>query len=192
MKRVYLIHGWAGYPENSWFPWLKASLEAKGFEVIVPAMPDPIHPKKSEWVKFIKDLVPDPDKNTFFVGHSMGCRTILRYLEDLTENKKIGGAVFVAGWVNLPVWDGRTEKETKVVEDWVNPPMDFKKVLKHANKFVAIFSKDDPYFLEDNARVYEQQLGAKIIAKNGFGHFSDDVGIKELPDVLDAIIEMSK
>ena len=191
-KQVFLIHGWEGYPENSWFPWLKRSLEQKGFEVITPAMPDPIHPKKSEWVKFLNDLIPNPNQNTFFVGHSMGCRTILRYLEDLPADTKIGGAVFVAGWVNLPIWDGRTEEQVKIVEDWVNPPMDFEKVLKHAKNFMAIYAKDDPYFLPENATVYKDQLNAKLIEKNGFGHFADEDGVKELPEVLEVIIEMSK
>ena len=31
-KRVFIVHGWDGYPEEVWFPWLKKELEAKGFE----------------------------------------------------------------------------------------------------------------------------------------------------------------
>ena len=27
MKRVFIIHGWDGYPEEGWFPWLKEELE---------------------------------------------------------------------------------------------------------------------------------------------------------------------
>jgi hypothetical protein len=26
-KRVFIIHGWEGYPEEGWFPWLKKELE---------------------------------------------------------------------------------------------------------------------------------------------------------------------
>ena len=29
MQRVFIIHGWDGYPEEGWFPWLKKELEAK-------------------------------------------------------------------------------------------------------------------------------------------------------------------
>jgi hypothetical protein len=50
MKRVILIHGWDGFPNNCWFPWLKKELEDKDFEVIVPAMPNPEHPKVKPWV----------------------------------------------------------------------------------------------------------------------------------------------
>jgi esterase/lipase len=36
MKKVFIIHGWDGYPEEGWFPWLKKELEKKGFSVFVP------------------------------------------------------------------------------------------------------------------------------------------------------------
>lgn len=40
MKKVYIIHGWEGYPEENWLPWLKLELESGGFEVNVPQMPE--------------------------------------------------------------------------------------------------------------------------------------------------------
>ena len=27
MRRVFIIHGWGGYPEEGWFPWLKKELK---------------------------------------------------------------------------------------------------------------------------------------------------------------------
>jgi len=38
MKKAVLIHGWEGYPEEGWRPWLKEKLEANGFQVFVPAL----------------------------------------------------------------------------------------------------------------------------------------------------------
>ena len=51
MKRVFIIHGWEGFPEEGWFPWLKNELEAKGFEVHVPNMPDSEHPRIQKWAE---------------------------------------------------------------------------------------------------------------------------------------------
>ena len=45
MKKVFIIHGWDGYPEENWFPWLKKELEDKGFEVFVLQMPDADNPR---------------------------------------------------------------------------------------------------------------------------------------------------
>jgi len=32
-KRAFLIHGWAGSPDEGWRPWLKTELEKRGFRV---------------------------------------------------------------------------------------------------------------------------------------------------------------
>lgn len=40
-KRALIVHGWEGYPEEGWFPWLKQQLEEKDFIVTVPQMPHP-------------------------------------------------------------------------------------------------------------------------------------------------------
>ena len=73
-------------------------LEDKGYSVEVPEMPDTYHPKIDEWVNKLKEVVGTPDKDTILVGHSIGCQTIMRYLESVDE---IGGVVFVAGFFNL-------------------------------------------------------------------------------------------
>ncbi|MCD6229864.1 MAG: alpha/beta hydrolase [Candidatus Diapherotrites archaeon] len=53
-KKAFIIHGWEGFPEEGWFPWLKQQLENNGFTVCVPEMPDTKHPKINEWVNTIK------------------------------------------------------------------------------------------------------------------------------------------
>ncbi|MFH1866595.1 MAG: hypothetical protein ABIJ81_00730 [Patescibacteria group bacterium] len=53
MKRAIIIHDWEGYPEECWFPWLKKELEANGFKVDVPAMPNSAKPKMSEWMPYL-------------------------------------------------------------------------------------------------------------------------------------------
>src|SRR3990167_1700607 len=98
MKRIIIIHGWDGYPEEGWFPWLKKELKNQGLEVLVPQMPEPEAPKIENWVPKFSEIVGTPDENTYLVGHSMGCQTIVRYLEALPEGVKIGGAVFIGGF----------------------------------------------------------------------------------------------
>ena len=89
-KRAFLIHGWEGRPENEWRPWLKNELEKRGLQVFVPAMPDTANPMMDKWVPHLTQTVGTPDENTYFVGHSVGCITILRYLETLNKDEKIG------------------------------------------------------------------------------------------------------
>lgn len=188
MKRVFIIHGWDGYPEEGWFPWLKQELEDRGFGVQVPAMPHPEEPIIEEWVPYLSNLVSEPNEETYFVGHSVGNQMILRYLEGLPPGKKVGGAVFVAGFFELM---GLDEEEQKIAKPWLEAPIDCGKVKQHINKFVAIFSDSDPFVPLSNIKLMKQRLGAKTIVEQGKGHFSGDDGVKELPSVLQAILEIA-
>lgn len=189
-KRVVIVHGWDGYPEEGWFPWLQNELEAKGFKVVVPTMPEPAAPDIGKWVSYLANIVGEVDENTYFIGHSIGCQAILRYLETI-HGKKIGGAVFVAGWFILS--DLETEEEKIIGKPWVETQMDFDKIKAITTNFVAIFSEDDPVVpFEENKKLFEDKIGAKIIIDNNKGHFSASDNINSLPSALQAVLELTK
>ena len=187
-QRVFIIHGWDGYPEEGWFPWLKQELEKSGFQIQIPAMPKPAEPKIDAWVSHLSKIVGDVDENTFFVGHCIGCQTILRYLESLPADKKVCGAVFVAGWFTL--MNLKTDEEKEIAQPWLENPIDFEKVKQHTKKFFAVFSDDDEVVPQNNKELFEQRLGAKTAIEHGKGHFSGSDGVKELPGVLEVILSL--
>ncbi|HEB46842.1 MAG TPA: hypothetical protein ENI22_00035, partial [Candidatus Pacearchaeota archaeon] len=180
---------WEGYPEEGWYPSLKKELEKKGFEVNIPTMPDTDEPRIKPWVSKIAEIVGKPDNETYFVGHSIGCLAILRYLQTLPEETKIGGVVFVAGFFELSELE--TEEEKIIVKPWLETPIYFDKIKRTTNNFVAIFSDDDPYVPKKNVNTYKEKLGAKIIMEKGKGHFAGDDNIKELPIVLEELLRIS-
>lgn len=188
-KRVFIIHGWDGYPEEGWFPWLKKELEQRGFLVTVPAMPNPSEPKINTWISFLAKLVGKADESTYFVGHSIGCQTIIRYLQTLPLGTKIGGAVFVAGWYNLKNLE--TEEEKRIASPWLNEPKDDVKIRGAVNRAVAIFSDDDPFVIPENQAFWKERVGTRIIVEHNRGHFAGDDGITELPSALEAILEIT-
>ena len=187
-KRVFIIHGWSGYPKEGWFPWLKKELEKNGLTILVPKMPHTDHPKINEWVSQLKKLVGKIDKNTYFVGHSIGCQTILRYFESLNGNQKIGGVVFVAGWFTLMNLETNEEKE--IAKPWLGEPINVNKIKKQLNNMVAIFSDNDSVVPKENQKMFKNKLGAQIIVEHNKGHFSGDDGIIKLPSALKALLEM--
>jgi len=192
MKRVFIIHGWDGHPEEGWFPWLKKRLEEKGFQVFNPAMPEPLNPKINEWVQFLREQVGSPDQATYLIGHSIGAQTILRYLESLPENAKIGGAVFIAGWINLTDEAYEDDNDIEIGRPWLETPINWAKVKSHTNKFTAIFSDNDPLVPMSDSEIFKEKVGAKIIVEHNKGHFNDESGTKELPSALEAVLEISQ
>jgi len=185
-KRVIIVHGWGGSPESDWMAWAKKELEIKGYKVIVPAMPDTDHPKIENWVPYLTQIVGVVKEDDVFVGHSMGCQTILRFLEGLPEDKKVGKVILVAGFG--PYLKGLTKKEWEIAQPWIDVPLDLDKVRNKANSFTAIFSDNDPYVpLEENSKLFKEKLGAKIIVEHNKGHLSGDDEILELPILLEVI-----
>lgn len=190
-KRVFIVHGWDGYPEEGWFPWLKKELEACGFNVFVPQLPEPEEPRIDNWVPKLKEVVGTPNEQIYFIGHSMGCQTIARYLESLPENVIVGGAVFVAGFFKR-LTNLEDDDETRSVSgEWLKTPLDLNKVKSHMRNSIAIFSDDDPYVPADNQDDFKNLLGSKIVLEHKQGHFSGSTGTTELPIVLQSVLEIA-
>ena len=190
-KRVFIIHRWEGKPQDIWYPWLKKELEARGFNVFVPQFPDTDEPRINNWVPKLKEIVGTPDEQTYFVGHSIGCQTIARYLESLPENIIVGGAVFVAGFFKRLTNLEDDDVVRSVSEEWLTTPLDLDKVKSHLKKSVAIFSDDDPYVPFDNQDDFKNSLGSKIVVEHNKGHFSVNTNTMELPVALESVLEIA-
>ena len=190
MKRAFIVHGWDGYPEEAWFPWLKRELEKNDFTVEILSMPDPAHPKIETWVPHLASAVGNPDADTFLIGHSIGVQTILRYLE--TIDREIGGVVAVAGFFDLiPSSIGGPEEE-KLAEPWLTRPINLAKVKRNAGNIIAIFSDNDQFVALAEVAKFAIGLGAKTIVLNDKGHLGASDNTPIVPEILSAVLEISE
>ncbi len=184
MKKAIIVHCWGGYPEYCWYQDTKKKLEKNSFQVFVPQMPDTDKPNLKNWLPKLKEVADEVDEQTFLIGHSAGCITILRYLESLPENKKVGGVVLVAGFT-----DNLNFEELK---NFFETPINFELIKSKANKFVAIHSDNDPYVPLFHGDIFREKLGAELIIKHNALHFSGEVDKEEsciqLPDVAHAVL----
>lgn len=188
MKKVIIIHGWDGYPEECWFQWLKKEMEDRGFQVEVPQMPDAATPEIEKWVPYLAELVGEPDNEIYLVGHSIGVQTILRYLESI--DTQIGGVVAVAGFYDLiPGSIGGADDEA-VAKPWLERPIDDAKVRENIGSITAIFSDNDPYVALDNETAFREKLGAKTIVEHSKGHMGGSDDMTEAPIVLEELLKI--
>lgn len=176
MKRVIIVHRWEGGSHDDWRPWLKSELEKMGYEVLVPDMPDTDAPVIEKWVHKLAEVVGIPDSETYFIGHSIGCQTILRYLE--TIDAQVGGALFVAGWFNLENLED--EEVAEIAEPWIRTPIDFEKIQRVLPKSILLISKDDPYgAFQENVDKFSQFVNYTSVFDHT-GHFT----VSEDPSIL--------
>ncbi len=187
MKKVIIVHCWEGYPNYCWYPSVKKDLEENGFEVLVPEMPETEAPQMDLWVPILKNIIGSPNEDLILVGHSIGAVTVLRYLETLKEDEKIGGAILVAGFSD--------DLKFEELANFFPEPLDFEEIKKHCDKFVSINSDDDPFVDLKYGMEFKEKLGAKLIIKNKMGHFSGPVDDEEsctsLPDVTESVLEIT-
>lgn len=185
MKRIYLIHGWGGSPDSEgWFSWLKEECIKRNIELIIPEMPDTNNPKINEWVGKLREVV-EPDKETYLIGHSIGCQTILRYIEGLEEEVKIKGVILIAGFFNLLESAYENEGEKEIAKPWLETPINCEKVKEHVGKILAIFSTDDDCVPVSDSEIFKDKLGAEIIIKENEKHFNKTKEIKEIIEFIE-------
>lgn len=189
MKRAVIVHCWSGTPDYCWYLWVKHQLEAKGFTVDVPAMPETNNPKLRLWLPKLVETIGEPNEVTYLIGHSIGVGTILRYLESLPKGRRLGGAVLVAGFTN--------DLGFEELANFYQTPLHFDKIrASAAHGFVNIHSDNDQYVPLENSTILKEKLGGEAIVLHNKGHFSGPVdheaSCTELPEVVEAIEKLSQ
>lgn len=188
MKRVFVIHGWGGSSQKDWIPWVREQLQQKGYTAIAPDMPDTDVPVIRVWVDELARLVGTPDKDTYFIGHSIGCQTILRYLE--TINTPVGGAVFVAGWFNLENLEN--EEVEQIAAPWITTPIDLKKVAVVLPQSTLLISDNDCYGAFEYNKEKFTELGSKIQVLHDAGHITGEEGFTSFENAVTELEALSK
>ena len=187
MKRVVLCHCWGGHPEFIWYPYLKTKLKDAGIKVEIPIMPDTDHPIVQSWLPVFSKAVGTISEDVILIGHSVGCATVLRFLESLSENQKVGGVVMVAGFL-----DDRGDSE---ISSFFEEVFNYEKIKMGSNRFVSIHSDNDPslkpnYFKHSN--IFLSKLKAKIIIIPDGGHFSIADNYFEFPEIVNEVKNLIK
>jgi predicted alpha/beta hydrolase family esterase len=182
MTNVFIFHGTEGYPEENWFPWLKAQLETKGIEVIVPQFPSPpvVASKISEWFGVLDQYKGQIGEETILIGHSLGGVFTLRVLEKLETPVK---AAFLTG---TPIG---VRPILNYDRDGGFSGFDFNWPLikQNAKHFVVFQSDDDPYVSLGNGKELAKNLGVELSFIPNAGHFNKKAGYTKFPQLLEKL-----
>lgn len=177
MKKAVILHGTDGKPEGNWFPWLKAKLETKNYEVWVPLLPNNHTPDKEAYNDFLFDSGWD-FADSIVVGHSSGAVSVLNLLMD-ERCPRIKLGVMVSAWSHgVPAGMG-SEQFAKL---FPKNGFDFEMITKKADRLAFLHSRNDPYCPLDQAEYLSKNLGATLAVLDTGGHLGDSKvdGFKEL------------
>lgn len=182
MKNIYLIHCWDGTANDGWYPWLEEQIKNPNINFYRLVMPNSAAPDIEEWVNKITAEVKSLDENTYFIGHSIGCQAIMRFLEN--KSNKIGGCLFVAPWLELLPAAIADKESYNIALPWLTIPINFAGVIKLTNNISCLFSDNDYWVAQDQAKIFTDKLKANIYFVNNKGHISQEDEVYELPEIL--------
>ena len=180
MKKVIILHGTWGHPEQFWFPYIRDTLPKESYEVIIPQLPNPDTPILSEWLKFVlSEIEFTPD--TILVWHPAGCPLILSILEHI--DTPIHKTILVSGFVdNLTA-----EYDNPILQKQYN----WQKIKNNSRQFVTINSCNDPWWCDDTQwRKIFDGVGWDLIIREDAWHMASlsfDHPYKEFPLLLSLI-----
>lgn len=179
-KRVFIVHGYQGWPQKNWFPWLTQQLAEKGVKARALTLPHPNAPELEQWLGTLEREITAPDANTYLVAHSLGCITTLQYLMRAPLHEPIGGFVLVSGF-------DRKIPGLSLLDGFTRDPLDFAKLQRLAPHRAVLSARDDsivPFaYTEDLAH----KLQADFYPRDHGNHFMDSDGFMSLPQVLEIL-----
>ncbi|MEK3899243.1 RBBP9/YdeN family alpha/beta hydrolase [Paenibacillus sp. FSL R7-0179] len=182
-KHVYIVHGYGATPANHWFGWLQKRLDADGITSDILEMPTPLSPNLQEWLEHLSSKAKLLNQDTYFVAHSLGCVSLLKYLLSARPQEPLGGLVLVSGFTKplpgLPMLDEFTQ-------DQIN----YSEAAALAPKRAVIASKDDAIVPVALSKELAQVIHADFHEVEHSGHFLDSDGFTTLPIAYDVLRDM--
>jgi predicted alpha/beta hydrolase family esterase len=186
-KTIVVIHGLTGHSRENWFPWLKELLTNCGYKVLIPDLPNSEQPVMTEWHAALDDLRNEIEGELIVVGHSLGAITACKYLE--SRNLPATKLILVAptgkseqAWKGIKV-AGFGPEHVKVLNDFDNTEIDWRKLNSLVKEAYVYFSDNDPY-IPSSIRDDYRELKATLRIFSGKGHFNESGGVTEFPEIL--------
>lgn len=187
--KVLLIHGLSGSSKENWFPWFEHELANKGYEVLIPDLPNPDKPSLNEWLAALRKLGITQKDRLFVVGHSLGSPTACQFIlenglavEKLILVAPTGREMEEKHWTTL-LKNGCDPKGVQAIKDFnaANTKLDdLKKLVRDVTLYL---STDDPYIPVSVKKSYAA-LRPKVVTYKNKGHFNSGAGVNEFSDLL--------
>jgi hypothetical protein len=199
-RRLCIVPRWGGTSRSEWYPWLGEQDEVLGRfdDILGPDIEVPGTPTIDAWVASLSAACgsgrdPGSAENlarTCFIGHSVGCQAVLRYLDSLPAGVRTAGCVLVAGWwtVDEP-WESLLPWLLPAGVAGV-PDLDLEHVRAASSRFLVLISDNDPFTADWQATkaAWQERLGATVRVIPGARHFN----ATEAPVVVDALLELTE
>lgn len=165
--KIIFVHGFTASSKADWYPSITPKLKKLGIDFFVPDLPGGKHPHAEEWLAVIKKEVKKTKKPLVLVGHSLGSRAVLLYLEKYKPQVKL--VLLIAAFANRLENAKRRGGET--YPDFFEHKIDISKIKTLSDKFIILHSKDDDSIPYEQGKEIAKDLNAELITFADRKHF---------------------
>ena len=178
--KIIFVHGYTASPQTDWYPKISKELKKRKIDFAVPFLPGGLHPKSEVWIEKIYQEVLKTKKPIILVGHSLGSRAVLLYLNK--HPRKVMRVLLISAFSN----DTRNAQrhDGTAYPDFFEYKIDLEKIKPLVGKFIVMHSKDDSDIDYKQGAEIAENLGAELITYEGRGHFSEPGNYKYVLEVL--------
>lgn len=187
--KVLLIHGLSGDRNDNWFPWVKPLLEAKGYDVLIPDLPNSQNPTLEEWTNALSKLGITKEDNLSIIAHSLGGPTAVEFIRENKVNVKklilvapVGKEIGPANWKALT--SGGYAFVKPILQRFSKANEYVPEIAEMIEQTVLYLSDNDPYIPVSVAKSFAA-LSPKMQVLKNHGHFNAGAGVLEFPTILD-------
>lgn len=174
--KVIICHAYKTPYTDNWYQWLEANLVERGYSAEALDFPNISAPSEEEWVETIKNA--HEGGPTVLVGHSLGCRAILAYLNQYKVNVD---SIVLVGCPQY--WEGIVDTRPPLKNYVVNmQEIDFDLVKGLVNDVHLFHGTNDPILSLKDLEFLKEQFGEKahVYTSDTYGHYD----VEEIPELL--------
>jgi len=184
MKRIYVVHGFAATTKSNWFPWLSKTLSSElGLSANVIHLPNSKKPRFDHWIQALLAEIPGPDTETYIIAHSLGCITLLKYIELLPENCRIGGIILVSAFDEaLPF--------LPIINSFLSSKPKYQIIANKIISIKVIGSTNDILVPITLTKKVANSLQTTVIEIKNAGHFTTQDGYKVFIELYETLLDM--
>ena len=176
MKKVILIHGYTSSPKKKKYQIISQELDKLGVDYSIPAFPGEEYPHSKEWLEIINKEVKKTTKPVVLIGHSLGTRAALLYLDKFEQ--KVDSVILIATF-NNNFEENRKRRDDENYADFFDYVLNIEKVKKLADRFIVVHSKDDNSINYQQGVEISNELGAELMTYEDMGHFCGEERAEE-------------
>jgi hypothetical protein len=168
--KIIFIHGYTASSKTDWYPTIIPMLEKNDVDFVIPNLPGGKHPHSEEWLRLIDREFQKTMKPVVLVGHSLGTRAVLLYLDQY--KRRVQNVILIAPLSNET--KNAKRRNGEAYPDFFMYKIDTSKIKPLSHKWLIVHSKDDDSLdYEEHGLALSREMKIPLLTFSSRLHFSD-------------------